>query len=430
MAEEICIPRLGTVGNDATLTSWVKAEGERVEAGDVVLNIETQKINYEVVAETSGYLHIIMSEGETCPVGTVVGLIAASVEDLSAGQSAGGGSAQAQNHATTSINAPAPVADGSATSPASTPRATGARIKISPAARKMAKAHEIDPATVQGTGPGGRIVRKDIESAVARKSTASAITAAASDVAAAGAAGQFQQALADGKRVKYTVPLKGMRAAIAERMHQSLAQAAQLSALGEIDMSEVIALRKAMLAQEDKVGIRVTYNDILVFVLAKVLKEMPIVNSSITGNEISAWQDVNIGIAVALDDGLIVPVIKNADQRSISDISRTTKELVAKARTGSLGPDDISNGTFTVSNLGSAGAGWRFETTIINPPEAAILGVGGITDRAVVRDGQIVIRPIMTYNFTYDHRVFDGAVAVSFMARFIEVLENPILFNL
>ena len=172
-------------------------------------------------------------------------------------------------------------------------------------------------------------------------------------------------------------------------------------------------------------GTKVTFNDVFVFTLAKVLKEKPIVNSSIDGHEIKVWDDINIGVAVALEEGLIVPVVKNADRKSISEISNITKALAEKARTGKLTPDDVSEGTFTITNLGAAGAGWRFETAIINPAGIRHLGLGGITDRAVVRDGQIVIRPIMTYSFTYDHRVIDGATAVRFMARVIELLENP-----
>jgi pyruvate dehydrogenase E2 component (dihydrolipoamide acetyltransferase)/2-oxoglutarate dehydrogenase E2 component (dihydrolipoamide succinyltransferase) len=234
-----------------------------------------------------------------------------------------------------------------------------------------------------------------------------------------------QSETVDGKRVKYIVPLKGMRAAIAEHLHRSLSESAQLTAMGEIDMTESIRLRKEFLAREQAVGARITYNDIFVFVAAKALREKPMINSSIIGNEIKVWDDINIGVAVALEEGLIVPVIRNADRKSISEISKATKALVDRAKAGTLAPDDVTGGTFTITNLGAAGAGWRFETSIINPPESAILGTGGITDRAVVRDGQIVIRPIMTYGFTYDHRVIDGATAVQFMAKVIELLENP-----
>lgn len=273
----------------------------------------------------------------------------------------------------------------------------------------MAEEHMIDIATISGTGPDGRIVREDIEKAIAAKLPQKAP----------------ESATIGEKRVKYAVPLKGIRAAIAEHMHRSLAESAQLTAMGEIDMTELRRLRKDFVAREHIIGTRITYTDMLVFVIAKVLKEKPIVNSSIIGNEIKVWDDINIGVAVALTEGLIVPVIRNADGKSLSEISKITKTLAEKARTGKLLPDDVSGGTFTITNLGAAGAGWRFETAIINQPESAILGTGGITDRAAARDGQIVIRPIMTYSFTYDHRVIDGVNAVQFMTRVIELLENP-----
>lgn len=276
----------------------------------------------------------------------------------------------------------------------------------------MAEGHMIDIAKVTGTGPGGRIVKEDIEKAIAAKLVTSAQkTTGAEDIG--------------NKRIKSTIPLKGIRRAIAEHMHRSLSESAQLTAMGEIDMTELKKLREDLLAREDAFGTRVTYTDLLVYTIARALKEKSIVNSSVTGHEIKVWEDINVGVAVALDEGLIVPVVKNADQKSLAEISKSIRALADKAREGKLIPDDVTGGTFTITNLGAAGAGWRFETAIINQPEAAILGVGGIIDRAVVRDGQIVIRPMMTYSFTYDHRIIDGVVAVQFMARVIQLLENP-----
>jgi len=397
MAVEISVPRLGTVKSDATLAEFTAKEGDKVEQGEVVLVVETQKIKFDVAAEASGFLHILVDEGATCPVATVVGLIAASEEELAQLQK------ERPKVSPAEAAAPAP-----ATEPAAKPEGRE-NIRISPVARKMAEEHMIDIATISGTGPDGRIVREDIEKAIAAKLPQKAP----------------ESATIGEKRVKYAVPLKGIRAAIAEHMHRSLAESAQLTAMGEIDMTELRRLRKDFVAREHIIGTRITYTDMLVFVIAKVLKEKPIVNSSIIGNEIKVWDDINIGVAVALTEGLIVPVIRNADGKSLSEISKITKTLAEKARTGKLLPDDVSGGTFTITNLGAAGAGWRFETAIINQPESAILGTGGITDRAAARDGQIVIRPIMTYSFTYDHRVIDGVNAVQFMTRVIELLENP-----
>ncbi len=412
MAANISIPRLGTVGGDATLLEWVAQEGDHVEQDAIVLVIETQKIKFDVVAETAGFLHIIVAEGAKCPVGTIVGMIAASAEELER--------LRKEAPLVTSVEeAPkASTGDAGAAVAAQPPAEPEGRrdIRISPVARKMAEAHMIDITRIKGTGPEGRIVKEDVEKAIAAGGSAPAAAPEAETVGE--------------KKVRQTIPLKGMRAAIAEHMHRSLIESAQLTAIGEIDMTELAALRKAFVAREAAIGTRVTYNDLLVFTVAKVLKERPIVNSSIIGNDIKVWDDINIGVAVALEEGLIVPVVKNADKKSISEISRISKTLSEKARAGKLMPDEVSGGTFTLTNLGAAGAGWRFETAIINPPESAILGVGGITDRAVVRDGQIVVRPIMTYSFTYDHRVVDGAIAVRFMARVIELLEDPRLLIL
>jgi pyruvate dehydrogenase E2 component (dihydrolipoamide acetyltransferase)/2-oxoglutarate dehydrogenase E2 component (dihydrolipoamide succinyltransferase) len=276
----------------------------------------------------------------------------------------------------------------------------------------MAEEHVIDVTQVTGTGPGGRITREDIEKAIAGKAAGPKVTAAP-----AGAPGE--------KRVRSTVPLRGMRGAIAEHMQRSLATSAQLTAMGEIDMTQLVKMRQDLVEQESTLGTRVTYTDLLVIAVARALKEHPAINSSLIDNEVKIWEDINIGVAVALDEGLIVPVVSAADRKSLKEISQTVKALASKAREGKLQPGDIGGGTFTLSNLGAVGAGYRFETVIINQPESAILGTGAITDRAVVRDGQIVIRPIMTYYFTYDHRVIDGAVAAGFMSGVIKLLENP-----
>lgn len=417
MSVDITIPRLGTVKSDATVLEWKIKEGEPLEKGKPVLVVETDKIKSDVEAETTGFLHIIVSEGVKCPVATVVGVIATNKEELVSVQQ------QFPAIATPSANKEATSA---AKAPVSTPVQSRAesieRIRISPVARKMAEENVIDISKVIGTGPDGRIVREDIEKAIASKASAPPSPISAEKAPEPEIPGE--------KRIKYTLPLRGMRGAIAEHMHRSLMESAQLSAMGEIDMTELVKIRKDFVARENPLGTRITYNDIFVYVLAKVLKEKPIVNSSIIGNEVKVWDDINIGVAVSIDEGLIVPVIKNADRISIVEISKISKVLVEKARTGKLTPDDVTGGTFTITNLGAAGAGWRFETSIINSPESAILGIGGITDRAVVRDGQIVIRPIMTYGFTYDHRVIDGTNAVQFMARVIELLETPSLLLL
>jgi pyruvate dehydrogenase E2 component (dihydrolipoamide acetyltransferase) len=406
MATYLTVPKLGMALANATVVEWKVTEGERVDKSQPVVTIETQKTKFDMEAEEAGFVHILVPPDTEVAVGRVVGAVAASPEELTA----------LQQQPIREISVPAPGASGP-TGPAVAPAAArsaparnddGGHIRISPVARKLAEEHMIDVARVAGTGPEGRIVREDIEKALAARE-------------AGAAPGGF-----DGRRVAAAFPLKGMRKAIAEHMQRSLAVSAQLTAMGEIDASELMKRRKEITAQPDTAGMRISLTDMIVFTLARALKEFPKVNSSLMDNEIKVWESVNIGVAVALDDGLIVPVVKEADRKSLGDISHAVAGLAAKAREGRLVPEEVTGGTFTLTNLGAAGAGWRFETAIINQPESAILGTGGITERAVVRDGQIVIRPMMTYSFTYDHRVIDGSLAVKFMARVIELLESAV----
>ncbi|AHF97243.1 PdhC [Desulfurella acetivorans A63] len=207
-------------------------------------------------------------------------------------------------------------------------------------------------------------------------------------------------------------------------MHSSLSNSAQITVMGEIDAYELVNLREQLLNKESELGVRITYTDLLVYFVSRTLKDFSLINSSIIDNEIKIWEDVNIGVAVALEDGLIVPVIKNADKKTLIEISKNLKDLSNKARERKLEISDVKGSTFSLTNLGAFGGGYRFETVIINQPESAILGTGGIVDRPVVVNKEIVIRPIMTYYLTYDHRVIDGALAAKFINKLKEVLEN------
>ncbi len=407
MAVPVTVAKVGWGTEPISLVEWKGNEGDRVQQAGTLLVITTGKIESEVEAAASGYLHIVVPAGEKAEIGSTVGLIADTPEELAALQKEA--PARAASAAPT-VQAPASAAAGAATA-AQPPASETGRIMISPVARKMAEENKIDIATITGTGPGGRIVREDIERAIAART---APPAAATPT--------FQ-----GKRVKFTMPLRGMRGAIAENMQRSLATSAQLTLMGEIDAAELVKLRETLTGQEASLGVRVTYTDIFVFVIARLLHDHPLINSSIAGGEIKLWDDVNVGVAVALDDGLIVPVVRGADRKSVVEISREVKALAEKARTGKLIPDDIAGGTFTITNLGALGGGYRFETVIINPPESAILGTGGISDRVVARNGQVVIRPVLTYYFTYDHRVITGSVAASFIQALTRVIENPYL---
>lgn len=408
MAAYISIPKLGMATADVTLVEWKVKEGEWVEAHQVVMAVETEKIKSEVESSAAGFVHILVAQDSKVPIGRVVGLIAASKEELEALQKE-----PPKEISITPVEvAEAPAVEAAPAEAAVPPEEKRERIPISPVARRMAEEHAIDITKVTGTGPGGRIVKEDIEKAIEAREKAPPVE------------------VYEGKRVKATMPLRGMRKAIAEHMHRSLLVAAQLTYLGEIDMTEMMKLRNNLLTQEKAIGVRITYTDLFVMVLARALRDHPIVNSSLIDNEIKIWEDINIGVAVALEEGLIVPVVKDADKKSLVEINKVVGELVEKAREGKLGVDDVSGGTFTLTNLGAFSATWGFATPVINQPQSAILGTGATTERAVVRDGQIVIRPIMTYSFTFDHRVIDGAPAERFMTRVRELLENPDLLLL
>jgi pyruvate dehydrogenase E2 component (dihydrolipoamide acetyltransferase) len=420
LSTNITIPKLGMTMKEATLVEWKFNEGDWVEKDEVVLIIETEKTTWEVEAMASGYLHILIAcnPDQPEPVGKVVGQLAETEEELKSLQ-------QETGIAEVPVATEAPTSTAKVSSIGSiSDSEKGERFRASPLAKKMAKEHKLDLGTVVGTGPGGRITKDDVEKAIELKKKAPSETPVAGAVPDAG---EY-----DGKRIKATISLKsGMRKAIASHMQRSLAISAQLTLMGEIDMTEAQKLRTEFLKQEEDIQTRITYTDIFVFILTKVLKEHPMINSSLIDNEIKIWEDINIGVAVALESdnstggGLIVPVIKHADQKSLVEISKELKELIGKAREGRILPDEVTGSTFTITNLGGAGGGYGFGTPIINQPESAILGTGAITDRPVVREGEIVIRPIMTYSFTFDHRVVDGAPAAAFMSALTMLIESP-----
>ena len=220
--------------------------------------------------------------------------------------------------------------------------------------------------------------------------------------------------------------MSGMRRAIAQRMMHSMSTKAQMTGFGRVDMAEVVKLRGSLVAAENQLGARITFTDIVLKAAATVLARMPEINAYIDGNDIVTWSEVNIGLAVAVDGGLMVPVIRNVDRLSLVELSQARQLLITKARSGKLAREDVEGGTFTVSNFGSYGG--DFETPILNAPQSALLGIGQIVDEPVVRDKQIVIRPMMAISMTFDHCLIDGAVAGAFRSRFKALLEQPAQF--
>lgn len=389
MATEVLMPKLGLTMTEGTVVNWLKNEGDNVEKGEELVEILTEKITNVVEAPASGVLQkILVGPGETAKVSEPIGIIAAPGEKVEA-----------------------PAAPAESAAPAKEVAAEAAKpakkVKASPAAKKLAEEHGIALEDIEGTGPGGRITREDVLKAVESKAAAPAPAAPAAEVAKV-----------EDKRV----PLAGMRKVIADRMAESFRTAPHVTVDMEVDMSQAAAFRKAL---NEVAPEKVSFTDIIVKIVARALEDFPVVNASLQGEEIVYNGQVNVGVAVALEDGLIVPVVKNANKLGIAAISQQVKELAAKAREGKLSPDEYKGGTFTISNLGMFGV--DSFTPIINPPESAILGVNRIQKKPVVVNDEIVVRPMMNLSLSFDHRLIDGAVAAQFLQRVKALLENPAL---
>jgi pyruvate dehydrogenase E2 component (dihydrolipoamide acetyltransferase) len=406
MAVQIVAPKLGMSMSDVTMVEWKVKEGEKVEKGTAVLVIETEKTEWNVEAGASGFLHILVQEGAKAKIGQVVGLIAESREELEILQKE---PLRESLIGETKVKE-SPLPEAAYVGPLA---GEGERIRISPIARKMAEEQMIDITRIKGTGPDGRIVKEDIEKALETQRKVAAPPE------------EGTRALYQGRKVQQTIPIKGIRRVIAERMVGSLSSSAQLSFLGEFDATELIQFRKALLNREKAIGVSVTYTEILVYVIARALKDHPDINVSLIENEIKVWEDINIGVAVALGkEGLLVPVVKQADKKSLIEISQEVKSLVEKAREGKILPDEVTGGTFTLTSIGAVGVSY-YQTPVINQPESAILGTGPIRDKPVVKNGQIVIASVMPYSLTIDHRVINGFGAEQFLAGLKELVETP-----
>jgi len=425
MAQKVVMPKLAMGMSIGTITSWKYAQGQFVEKGQILLVIETEKVSYEIEALKSGYLHIVIAEGETVPVLTVIGYLAVDEKELASLASKAGGPAPAAE--TAPAEEPKPPQQ-EVTSPAS----ADGRVIASPVAKKLAQINDINLREITGTGPHGRIVKEDVLGAIeARKSAPAAVEAAEEAVPAAPAVSPVAASAAatEGKpKIRAIVPYKGMRKSIGESMMRSLDNAAQLSFGVEIDATEIVKLRERLVAKADKLGVRVSYTDILALVFVRAIKKVPIVNSSLIGDEIVVWDDINLGIAIATDineyeSGLYVPVVKDAGRKSLFEISSEIKELSTKARNGTLSLDDMQGGTVTLSS--AAFVNFAFGTPIMNPGQGLIIQPGPITEKPVVKDGQVVPCKVITISFTFDHRICDG-IPLGKMANLItEYIEDP-----
>lgn len=393
MSIPITVPKLGLTMEEATLVSWAVAPGTQVAKGDTLFSIETDKINYDVEAEGAGFVDRTVAEGETVVVGAVVGYLLSSPNE--------GRPVAVAAPVPEAVPAPIEPAPCAAVDAAPQTSDKPGRRYSSPLARRIAAENDIAISDLIGTGPRGVILKRDVEKALATNS--------ASPAASPGAASRR--------------PLTAMRKAISQRMAHSLASTAQMTGFGKVDMTDVVEWRAGLLNLLSPEAPRPTYTDIVVKGCALVLRELPILNSYIDGSDVVTWEDVNVGIAVAVDGGLLVPVIRNADRLSLLEIAAERVALIERARSGKIAPRDLEGGTFTVSNFGSYGG--DFETPILNAPQSALLGIGRIADEPAVRDKQIVIRAIMMMSLTFDHRLIDGADAGKFRSRLRDLLEQP-----
>lgn len=386
----IIMPRLDMTMERGQLSEWLVKEGDMVKQGDPLAKIMSEKVTYELESPVNGALYkIIVKQGDEVPIGQVIGVIKETGDDPSSVDSA-------VKEAENSLAAPAVMRKEeeeieSIDRPIEKP--SEERIKISPVARRLAEERGIGINEIRGTGPGGRIIREDILKAVEQKTK--------------GLPGRI-------------IPLVGIRKIIAERMAHSFRTAPHGFATMEVDMSKIKELRRSL---QEATNAQVPYDAIFVKAVAKALQEYPILNSTLEKDQIRILDDINIGIAVAREQGLVVPVIHNADKKSMIENAKIVEELVKKARADRLSKSDVTDGTFTISNLGVFGVDTFM--AIINPPQTAILGVAAMKDKPQVVDGNITVRPTLTLILTADHRVVDGDVNARFLGKIKQILENP-----
>ena len=447
MAQEVLMPKLGLTMTEGTIEEWKYKEGDSVKKGDILFSVATDKLTNDVEAEADGVLlKILLPEGETAPCKAVIAYIGEAGEVIAAGGAS-----------TESTAAQAPASSAAAV-PAKTPAVTrdpGAPVLASPAAKKLAKEKGVDLALIAGTGPKGRITLEDVEAYLTapkadepaaevktsplaakiaeelgvdvskiqtdgRVMKADVLTAAG--VCTAAPAAEAAPAISADDNDEAPVKVNPLRRSIAANMANSWHTSPRVTYTFAVDVTAMKALRAKLKDSLKEQGIKLTYNHILMKVVAKALMEFPDVNASFADNMLTRHKHVNMGLAVAKGDGLIVPNVKNADSKSLAEIAKETEALIEATRSGKIDMKDMTGGTFTISSLGPYGV--RSFSPIINQPELAILGVCDIVDTPIVCNGEIVIRPMINLCLTADHRVVDGVMASKFMKRVVELLEN------
>lgn len=438
MATKVAMPKLGLVMTEGEIVKWLKEDGQPVKKEEPIATIMSKKITYQVKAPADGILRQVARIKETKPCGEAIAFITAPGEAIPAAgviavtPSPGAAKGAPLPAAAEGVpSAPAPGAYIAATPAArqlakelhveltqvrgsgpegriteadvhrfAEERARSTEVLASPAAKKLARAHGLDLVQIPGTGPGGRVTEKDVQAFIEARQKPPTITPAPA--------------------VAQAIPFAGVRQMIAQRMTESLQTMAQVTASTEVDVTEMVKMREQIKTKFD-----LTYTDIIVKAVTIALKEHPLLNSTLLGDEIQLLKEIHIGVAVALEDGLIVPVVGNADKLTLAEIARETRRLAESARAGMLMVDEATGSTFTITNLGMFGI--DTSTPIINPPEVAILGVGRVIEKPAVFQGEIVRRSMMALSLTFDHRIVDGAPAASFLRTLAGLLEKPYL---
>lgn len=445
MAQQVIMPKWGLTMKEGKIVRWLKAEGDAVTEGEPLFEVETDKITNSVEAPASGILfQIIVPEGDVAAVQAPVGTIAADGETPE--RVAGGAPAPA-----VAPEAPAAEAGPSAAEPASekAPAREDGFIPAMPAARKLAEDLGVDLACVDGTGRGGAVTKRDVQ-AVA--DAGGGINASPKTIAFARKKGiDLSQITGTGEGGKITkadilramnpaapaeqtpqqpatqdtiVPMEGVRKIVADNMHSSLQTSAQLTVFVEADVTEMVRLRDTLRQRNRRnPEYRLSYNDIICYAVCRALKRHPVMNSTLQDDGIHMHEHVNLGVAVSLPSGLIVPNVKEADTFTLEELKTHVRDAAARARQGGLNMDEISGGTFTISNVSMLGVDGF--TPILNPPETGILGVGRVVEKPGVKDGEIAIRSMMTLSLTFNHMVTDGAPAMTFLRELADMLENP-----
>ena len=427
MATPVLMPLMGMTMEEGIVSKWLVEAGATVTKGQEILEFETDKINATVEAPEDGVLGGLTAQpGDAVAVQGVLAYILEPGEEPPAAEAPPAAAPEPAAAPAPAAPMPAPAAPAPAPAPvvAAAPVAAAAdgRIKSSPLARRIARELGVVIAGLAGSGPGGRIIERDVRAAAMAPAVAAAPTVA---VAPAIPTPAIPAAIGE-PAAGTTIPVAGVRKVIAERMLQSLQQSAQVTLVTEVDGRRFHELRTELAARhEPALGFKISYNDLLIRVCAHALREHPRANASLDGDVIRLHDAVNVGLAIEAGGDLVVANVKQADRKSLAEIASDLRGVVERARANQLALDDITGGTFTISNLGLYGI--DAFTPVLNPPESAILGVGALREKAVARDGEVVAQLSVTLSLTFDHRIIDGAPAARFLARIRELIEQPYL---